>query len=212
MRGLYPIVDLDTLALRGLSAVDFARAVLTVRPPLLQLRAKQCRARDTLAVLRALRPLCTQSGTLLFANDRPDLALLAGCDGVHVGQTDLTVADVRAFAPRLRVGVSTHDPEQLRTALSWDPAYVAYGPVFPTHSKDRPDPVVGLEGLASACAVARASGCPVVAIGGITLERAPGVAELGALGAVIAGLCPEEATLDEVRSRAMDLHRALGGP
>jgi thiamine-phosphate pyrophosphorylase len=144
VRGLYPIVDVDSL--RGLessplSIVEFAKRVLLARPPVLQLRAKHSGARDTLELLRALRPLCTQAGARLFANDRPDLAALAECDGVHVGQDDLPVAVVRQIAPQLLVGVSTHDLSQLMAALAEQPDYVAFGPVYGTVSKERADPL-----------------------------------------------------------------------
>src|SRR6185503_17067968 len=97
-RGLYPIVDVAAVRARGLSVTDFSARVLEARPPLLQLRAKELGARETLELLSALVPLCRAAGTLLFANDRPDLAVLAGADGVHVGQSDLSVAEVRRFA------------------------------------------------------------------------------------------------------------------
>src|SRR5262245_37247673 len=131
-RGLYPIVDVGTLSARGLSIVDFAARVLAARPTLLQLRAKALGARETLELLRALAPRCGEAGTLLFANDRPDLAVLAGADGVHVGQSDLEVGEVRRFAPSLKVGVSTHSTSELEAALAQRPDYVAFGPVFAT--------------------------------------------------------------------------------
>ena len=205
--GLYPILDLDLTRTRGLPLVALAERLLAVRPGLLQLRAKAAGARETLDLLRSLRPLCRAAGTLLFANDRPDLAVLAGADGVHVGQSDLDVRDVRRLWPELRVGVSTHNPVELEHALGARPDYVAFGPVFPTGSKQRPDPVVGLAGLERA---ARAAGVPLVAIGGVDLERAPEVGRLGAIGAVIAALIPEGADLDLVEGRALALDAVLG--
>lgn len=191
--------------------LEFAQAVLLARPPLLQLRAKKQNARDTLALLRALGPLCKNAGCLLFANDRPDLALLAGCDGVHVGQDDVPLSEVRRLAPGLKVGVSTHDFAQLEAALAERPDYVAFGPVFGTTSKENPDRVVGLDGLAEASRRAERENLPIVAIGGITLERAPAIRERGAIAAVIAALLPEGGGLDEVTERAQSLTRALTG-
>ena len=211
MRGLYPIIDLDALGARRIPVLDFARRVLAARPPLVQLRAKQASPRETLAWLRDLLPGCRAAGTLLFANDRPDLAVMGGCDGVHVGQTDLRVPDVRRVAPNLRVGVSTHDPEQLAEALEQQPDYVAYGPVFATASKAQADPVVGLDGLAAAARAAVAAGCPLVAIGGIDLEQAPRIAELGVAGAAIGALLPPDGALDRVEDLTRALHQALGG-
>lgn len=209
MRGLYAIVDLSTLAALKLYPLEFARAVLAAHPAALQLRAKQSSARETLELLRRLRPLCSDAGVPLYNNDRPDLAVLAGCDGVHVGQDDLPVSEVRRFAPNLSIGVSTHDFDQLGRALADGPDYVAFGPVFATRSKERPDAVVGLDGLGRARA--QAGPVPLVAIGGIDLERAEEVARHAACGAVIAALVPPEGDLEGVTERARSLHAALGG-
>lgn len=209
MRGLYPIIDLTTLTQRGVPVHGFAEQVLQARPPLVQLRAKDASPRETLTLLRWLRPRCSAAGTLLFANDRPDLALLAGCDGVHVGQLDLAVADVRRLGP-LRVGVSTHSPAELEAALAARPDYIAFGPVFGTRSKANPDPDVGLSGLAAAAQRVHAAGLPLVAIGGITTENASAVAQHADLGAVIAELLPRS-DAQSVTERARQLHAALGG-
>ena len=215
VRGLYPIVDVDSLRELGApprAVVAFAERVLLVRPALLQLRAKHLGARDTLEILRALRPLCSESGVRLIANDRPDLAVLGQCDGVHIGQEDLSLPLVRKLAPGLMVGVSTHNLEQLNAALAERPDYVAFGPVFATASKERPDPSVGLALLAQAHAAAQRAGIPLVAIGGITLERAPQVAQHAELAAVIAALHPNHSSLEGVTEAAQALQLALGVP
>jgi thiamine-phosphate pyrophosphorylase len=204
-------VDVDTLSARGIDVLEFAARVLAARPPLLQLRAKTLGAAATLTLLERLRPLCDAVGTLLFANDRPDLAVLARADGVHLGQDDLPLEAAREFAPGLQLGVSTHDPFQLERALAAAPAYVAFGPVFSTRSKRNPEPCVGLAGLQAAAESARAAGCPLVAIGGITLAHAPALAELGVVAAVILDLIPASGALAEVEARALSLQRALGG-
>lgn len=204
-QGLYPIVDVDSLAKRGLGVVAFAERVLEARPSLLQLRAKSMGARETLALLRRLKPLCESVGTLLFANDRPDLAVIAGAAGVHVGQDDLPLAEVRRFAPGLLVGVSTHNRTQFEAALAERPDYVALGPIFETSSKANPEPVVGLAELAHAAERARAVNVPLVAIGGIDRERASLVASTGALASLIGALLPEGSALDEVSARAKAL-------
>jgi thiamine-phosphate pyrophosphorylase len=194
MRGLYAIVDMKVLSARAVDPVAFGRAILTARPAALQLRAKQLPAREFLSILRALGPLCRTAGVPLVANDRADLAALAGCDLVHIGQEDLPIELVRRLAPQLRVGVSTHNPAQLEKALQARPTYVAYGPIFPTTSKDQADPEVGIAGLAAAAKMARAAGIPLVAIGGITLDRVPEVAACTPLAAVIGGLVPDAPT------------------
>lgn len=214
MRGLYPIVDVDSLRQLGespLSVIAFAERVLVARPPLLQLRAKHSGAKETLELLRALRPLCTRAGVRLFANDRPDLAVLAECDGVHVGQDDLPLSVVRQVAPRLLIGVSTHSLAQLAAALAQKPDYVALGPVYGTMSKEQADPLVGPPLLAEAYLATRAAGIPLVAIGGVSLERARQIAAHCDMIAVIAALQPDKHSLDGVSEAAQALHSAFVG-
>lgn len=212
MKGLYAIVDTGFLARRGTDPIAFARAVLPARPAALQLRAKDAPARAILNLLRALGPLCRQHGVPLVANDRADLAALAGCDAVHIGQEDLPFDLVHRIAPQLAVGISTHDAAQLERALALAPRYVAYGPVFATATKVDPDPVVGPEGLRAAHVKARLAGIPLVAIGGVTLERAEAIANDADMFAVIADLHPEGASMAEVTERAKAFQRLFGVP
>ncbi len=199
--------------LAGSNPLAFTQAVLVARPAALQLRAKELEARELLALLRAAGSLCRAAGVPLVVNDRVDLAVLAGCGAVHVGQRDLPVERVRRVAPSLRVGVSTHTREQLEAAILLRPDYVAYGPVFPTTSKEAPEPCVGIEGLASASARAREAGMPLVAIGGVTLEQAPELRKWATASAVIHALLPPSGSSwhEEVTARAVALHTALGG-
>lgn len=129
---------------------------------------------------------------VLIMNDRADLALAAEFDGVHVGQEDLSVATVRRIVgPKLIVGTSTHNPEQVREADAANPDYIAIGPVFATQSKANPDPIVGLEGVRLARSL---TDKPVVAIGGITLANCQEVVAAGADGlALISALLPDPA-------------------
>lgn len=208
--GLYAIVDTDSLARSGRAVLPFAQRVLAAgRLSALQLRAKSLGARETLELARALAPWCRAAEVPFFLNDRADLAWLASCDGVHVGTTDLAVEDARRVAPGLRVGASSHTPDELRAALSTDADYVAYGPVYGTTSKRDPSPTVGLEALREAAAMASLRDRPLVAIGGITVDNAREVRSAGATaGAVIAGLLVDD---PEVTARARRLHLALGG-
>lgn len=206
MRGLYAIVDTKHCALRGADPVGVARALIAARPAALQLRAKDKSAREVLCLLRAIGPMCRQAGVPFVANDRADLAALAGCDAVHIGQEDLPYDLVHRIAPQLAVGISTHDLSQLGRALAAGPKYVAYGPVFPTASKANPDPVVGVDGLRQAFQMARAAATPLVAIGGITMARAREVALYADACAIIGDLLPEGASLEEVTRRARALH------
>ena len=188
MRGLYAIVDVAALSAREIHPLSFAGDVLAVSPAALQLRAKELPAREILSLLRALVPMCRKVGVPLVCNDRPDLAILAGCDMVHLGQEDTPIELVRRLSPGLGVGVSTHTPEQLERAAKLAPSYVAYGPVFATTSKARPDPVVGVSGLrAAADLLAGLDGPrpPLVAIGGITLDSARSVLEAGAASVAV---------------------------
>jgi thiamine-phosphate pyrophosphorylase len=209
MRGLYAIIDLETTTRASLDPLDFAQQLLRAHPAALQLRAKLLEARDQLALLARLQPLCRAAGVPLFCNDRIDLALIAGCDGVHVGQRDPAPADVRRLAPGLQLGVSTHTFDQIERALAERPTYVAFGPVFVTGSKREPDAVVGLEALREAGRRCRQAGVPLVAIGGLTLEHASEVASAADAGALISALVPEPGTTVEARARS--LQRALGG-
>jgi len=211
MRGLYPIFDLDALEARGIPVLEFAACVLAVRPALVQLRAKHASAKETVRWLRALGPPCQARGVALFANDRPDLAVIAGCAGVHLGQQDLPLEVARRLAPGLRIGVSTHDLFQLERALAERPDYVAFGPVYATTSKANPDPTVGLSGLRTAARLCAEAGTPLVAIGGLDASRAVEVGKLGAMGAVIGALLPRGVALDDVTEQARLIHTALGG-
>ena len=210
MKGLYPIVDVEALALSRIDPLIFADHVLVARPPLLQLRSKSASARDTLALLRELVPRCRRAKTLLFANDRPDLALIAGADGVHLGQNDLPAEAARQIAPALGLGLSTHSLDELERALAQRPTYVAFGPIFNTGSKRNPEPAVGLGALEEAARRARAQGIPLVAIGGIDWQSAPQVARHADMGAVIATLCRVE--LDQLSARAAELNALFGAP
>ena len=210
MRGLYAIVDVGVLRARGIDPLEFAEAVLRAKPAMLQLRAKDLGAREVLGLLRAVGPMCLRAGTPLVANDRADLALLAGVGIVHVGQHDVPIEEARRIAPRMDVGVSTHTLSQLAHALEARPAYVAYGPVFATTSKANADPVVGLDGLDEACAAARLANIPLVAIGGITLDHVAAIATRAAAAAVIGALLPERGNdLKEATERARYLHAAF---
>jgi thiamine-phosphate pyrophosphorylase len=203
-RGLYAIVDLD--ACRGRDPVWLAEQILDGGCAALQLRAKHQSDRRRLEVGQALRDRAWKRGVPFVVNDRVDLALLLEADALHLGQEDLSYDEVRRLAPKLPIGISTHRKSELEAALAHPLAYVAFGPVFTTASKARPDPVVGPARLADA--VARAGDVPLVAIGGIRRENASEVAEAGAaMGAVIGEL----AAAQDPAKVARALHRLLGG-
>jgi thiamine-phosphate pyrophosphorylase len=210
VRGLYAIIDCDFLAKRGVAPLAQLERLLEATPAAIQLRAKSAGAREALALARAMAPACRARGVPFFMNDRPDLALLAESAGVHLGQLDLPVREVRRLAPRLRIGVSTHRLEEVEQALAEAPDYVAFGPVFSTQSKQDPEPVVGLGLLQQAAQRCRRAGVPLVAIGGIDQARAAEVAQHADAAAVISALLPSGG-LAEVAAAARNLHLALGG-
>jgi thiamine-phosphate pyrophosphorylase len=185
---LYAIADIDLLQARALDLASFASELHSAGVKLLQYRNKSGNARAMLrdaALLRELFPPATD--VRLIMNDRADLALLSGCDGVHVGQEDLGPEDAGSIVgPNAWVGVSTHSPQQIVEADKTTCDYIAYGPVFATATKNNPDPTVGLAGLRMARTLTRK---PLVAIGGITRENFRSVLDAGADStAVVSGL------------------------
>jgi len=172
---LYAIIDPTLLTI---SELALAESLAGSGVELIQYRDKTASSRRYFEISRQLSNVLGPRGARLIVNDRPDVALLAGAGGVHVGQEDLGVADARAVCgPDRWVGVSTHTLEQLAEADRTSADYVAFGPIFQTATKKNPDPVVGTELLRKARAITKK---PLVAIGGITLERAAEVYRAGA--------------------------------
>jgi thiamine-phosphate pyrophosphorylase len=168
---------------RGREPLETARAFCTVPLAALQLRAKGMKDGELAALARAVGAIARGAGIPFVVNDRVDVALLAGADGVHLGQDDLPAAAVRRLlGPDRWVGLSTHDPLQVDASTAEPVDYIGFGPVFPTATKSSPSPVVGLEGLHQAVARSRR---PVVAIGGIRLEDLPAVRAAGAHAAAL---------------------------
>ncbi len=150
---------------------------------MVQLRLKDAADADIVAAGRALADLCHARGALFVLNDRPDLAVASGADGVHVGQDDEPLASARAtVGPDALVGISTHSPAQVDAADASRADYFAVGPIWETPTKEG-RPAVGL-GLVR-YAAGRTRRKPWVAIGGIDAERAPQVAEAGARRIVV---------------------------
>jgi thiamine-phosphate pyrophosphorylase len=170
-------VILDTSLLNN-SPRDCAQELAAAGVRLMQYRDKSASARDLLQTSRELVSFLTPHRVSLVVNDRPDVAVVAGAAGVHVGQEDLEPVQARAVVGKeIWVGVSTHNLEQFRRAADTPADYVAVGPIFATTSKQNPDPVVGLDLLRQ---VRSLTDKPIVAIGGITLELAASVIAAGA--------------------------------
>ncbi len=187
---LYPILDASCFSDSG-ALFAAARSLIDSGCRLLQIRNKTGSSREMLSDARELRRLFGRQITLIM-NDRADLALAAGFDGVHVGQDDLSVeAARRIVGANFIIGASTHNPEQLRLADQTSADYLAIGPVFSTTSKQNPDPVVGTDGVRQARRLTRK---PLVAIGGITVANARSVVDAGADSvALISALVPDVA-------------------
>jgi len=200
---LYGILDAASFSATE-ELLEFAQNLVLGGCSLLQYRNKSGNARVMLEQARGLRRrIPCHDSVRLIMNDRPDLCLAAEFDGVHVGQEDVLPESVRAIiGPNRWLGVSTHNPEQLREAELTSADYVAIGPVFATSSKANPDTVVGLEGVRRARALTRKT---LVAIGGITRANAVSVINAGADSvAVISDL------LREPRKSAEEFFGILG--
>ena len=168
--------------MRGLDPHSVTSAYLRGGARLLQVRQKSVGSADLLAVVRHAVIEAHAVGARVIVNDRPDVAAIAGADGVHVGQTDLSVRDVHTVAGDASIcGLSTHTREQVDEALSSGAAYVAVGPVFRTGTKQTGYDPRGVDLVR----YASGRGRPIVAIGGITLERAPDVLAAGAASVAV---------------------------
>lgn len=166
----YPILDPLQAAKYGLDPIEIARALLAAGAEWLQLRHKGPYTRADYDFAAELGRLVHEAGAKYVVNDRVDIALMVGADGVHVGQDDLPPGAARKIAgDRLFIGFSTHNEAQLRAGDGEPVDYLALGPLFGTASKENPDPTVG---LAEFSRLRPLSSKPLVAIGGITRQNA----------------------------------------
>jgi len=186
---VYPIVD----------SAAWVRRLAALGVRLVQLRIKERPPEQVAAEVRAAHAYCRAHGVQLIVNDYWQIALESGCDFVHLGQGDLAAADLPALRRAgVRVGISTHDEAELERALAASPDYVALGPVYPTLLKVMPWQPQGLPRLREW--KRRIGVLPLVAIGGLTLERLPGVFAAGAdVAAVVTDIV--RATDPEGRTR-----------
>jgi len=203
---LYVIADSSALKARGLTLQEYAEGLAAAGVTLVQYRDKDAAPQTILRNAALIAEVLAGSGAKLILNDRADLAALAGWDGVHVGQSDLSPEDARIVIGADKViGVSTHTEEQVIAADAGAADYVAIGPVFATGTKLDASPVVGLEGVRRARALTRK---PLVAIGGITRENARPVIEAGADSvAVIGGLLVPGGPVGQVAREFLELLR-----
>jgi len=181
---LYAIVDAGVAARAGWTPPDLARAYLDGGARLLQLRASGVDPAIQFGWCREIVRLAVPRGARVILNDRCDLALMAGADGVHLGQLDLPIeASRRLLGSTALIGISTHDAQQLAAAVRQRVSYLAIGPVYDTRTKDTGHGAVGLEAVRRTRSVVGTR--PVVAIGGITLATAPDVIAAGAASVAV---------------------------
>lgn len=201
--GLYVI-----LTRPAVGHVVAAEAAVRCGVRMLQLREKNLPDGELLRIAREVRAVTRGTETRFIVNDRPDIALLSDADGVHVGQGDLPVADVRRIVCRkMIVGLSTHSIEQARAALASEGVdYIGFGPVYPTTTKAVPDPVVGTEQLREVLGFAQ---LPVVSIGGIFPETLPAVLAVGARNPCLVRHFMEPSDPAEVERRIREIQRMI---
>ena len=200
---LYPIIDIDLCRMRGRDPIALALALAEGGARIVQVRQKSPGTGALLTLCRELVTAAHGAGMRVIVNDRADIAVMAGADGVHIGQDDLPAAAVRRIAGTAAIiGLSTHTPAQVNDACAADVDYIAVGPIFRTATKDTGYEARGLD------LVRYAAGCgrPVVAIGGITLANAASVIEAGASSvAVISDLLVAADPADRVRQYLAEL-------
>jgi thiamine-phosphate pyrophosphorylase len=173
--GLY-LVTSHALS-RGRSTLAIVDAALAGGVRLIQLREKEMPMPDFLRLAKHLRARTAQAGALLIINDRVDVALAVGADGVHLGQTDFPIAPARRLAPDLIIGASTHSPAEAQAAERAGASYINIGPLFPTQTKTWSGEFIGLEGLGK---IARLVTIPWTVMGGIKPEHLPALIQAGA--------------------------------
>lgn len=201
LAGLYLILDPSVAGSRSLT--DLVKTALDANVRLFQLRMKTPETRTFYERAEVLCPLVQQGGGIFIVNDRSDVALAAGADGVHLGQADLPLADARAIlGPGKLIGISTHNLNQAIEAEAGGADYIGFGPIFPTTTKENPDPVVGVAGLREVRVKVR---IPIVAIGGINAGNIEEVITAGAncaavVSAVLAASDPKAALAKLVKA------------
>ena len=173
--GLY-LVTSQALS-RGRSTLEIVDAALAGGVRVIQLREKEMPVPDFLRLAEQVRARTSRAGALLIINDRVDVALAVGADGVHLGQTDFPITPARHLAPDLIIGASTHSPAEAQAAERAGASYINIGPLFPTQTKTWSGDFLGLEGLGG---IARLVTIPWTVMGGIKPEHVPALIQAGA--------------------------------
>ncbi|HUX08524.1 MAG TPA: thiamine phosphate synthase [Acidobacteriota bacterium] len=203
---LYAVTDRHALPGGEGSLLDYIRRASAAGIEMIQIREKDMVARDLLALVRRAVETASEYRTAILVNDRVDIALAAGADGVHLGNHSAPPAAVREIVPPgFLIGVSTHTPDEVRAAVDGGADFITFGPVFFTASKAKYGPPVGLEALAAACGEAS---IPVYPIGGIDSGSYP---EL--LGQPVAGLAAISLfqMAADIKLLVLQIRKTLGG-
>jgi len=203
---IYPITDTQ---LSGLSHAEQVGRLIAGGASLIQLRDKISPPREFYCEAAAALKVARDHGARLIINDRVDIALALKADGVHLGQTDVPVATARhLLGKEAIIGVSTHNAEQAKLAITLPVDYLAFGPIFPTSSKNNPDPITGQAAMKEIVKIK--GSLPLVAIGGIKRENVLDVLKAGADAvAVIAELLADPAEISENMRKILALTSAL---
>lgn len=176
---------------------ECAKVAVKAGVKIIQLRMKHASREEIVAEARKVRDVTRGTDTLFIVNDDPSIAAEVSADGVHVGQDDMKVAEVRRLYPSLRiVGLSTHNMQQALDAVSQKPDYIGVGPVYATPTKDIPDPTLGVE---NAVAMVNAVPFPAVCIGGLDFDRAKELVDRGVKNfSVVRAVCSSSDPYAEV--------------
>ncbi|HEV8328775.1 MAG TPA: thiamine phosphate synthase [Nitrospiraceae bacterium] len=181
LSGLYIILDPSVCPARSLT--EMLTSAAEAGASIFQYRNKTASMKEAYVEALALRQAAAKAGVLFMVNDRCDLALAVDADGVHLGQGDLPLDLARKVMGQDKlIGISTHNPDQVREATAGKPDYLGFGPIFKPGSKQGHDPVVGLEGLR---AIRSLTSLPVFAIGGIQIDQVGEVTRVGANGVAV---------------------------
>jgi len=211
--GLYLVTSQSLSA--GRSTIEIVRAALAGGVKLIQLREKEMSLREYVGLAERVRAMTLKAGCLLIVNDRVDVALAVGADGVHLGQDDFPLPEARKLAPDMIIGSSTHNVDEALRAQHEGASYINIGPLYPTGTKVWAGAYLGLDGLRTIAAVTR---IPFTVMGGIKQAHIPGLMEAGAriialVTAVTAAPDPEIATRDlmeQMQDPAIRARNSLG--
>lgn len=201
IHGLYAIID--TTYTEPSEAAQTASLLIAGGARIIQLRAKGISAAEMLEAALAIRRATFDGNALFIVNDRIDVALIAGADGVHLGQNDIPAKDAVSLLKGLIIGISTHNEREARQAEADGATYISFGPIFPTRTKKDADTPKGLDRLRDIKACVR---LPVVAIGGITEESAVDVISAGADSVA---MISELLTASSIRAKTASVARRI---